>query len=67
MIEEGIVKREDLFIPSKLWVHDVTEEKASKVIQNSLDRLQIDYLDLLLIHQPYNDVFGEWKAMEEAY
>ena len=67
VIEEGIVKREDLFITSKLWVHDVTAKKASKAIQDSLDRLQIDYLDLLLIHQPYNDVFGAWKAMEESY
>ncbi|TMT01915.1 aldo/keto reductase [Apilactobacillus nanyangensis] len=67
VIEEGIVKREDLFITSKLWVHDVTAEKAPKAIQDSLDRLQLDYLDLLLIHQPYNDVFGAWKAMEEAY
>ena len=66
-IEEGIVKREDLFITSKLWVHDVTATKAPKAIQDSLDRLQLDYLDLLLIHQPYNDVFGAWKAMEEAY
>ncbi|WKN29357.1 aldo/keto reductase [Apilactobacillus kunkeei] len=67
VIEEGIVKREDLFITSKLWVHDVTATKAPKAIQDSLDRLQLDYLDLLLIHQPYNDVFGAWKAMEAAY
>ncbi|KOY72089.1 aldo/keto reductase [Apilactobacillus kunkeei] len=67
VIEEGIVKREDLFITSKLWVHDVTAAKAPKAIQDSLDRLQLDYLDLLLIHQPYNDVFGAWKAMEAAY
>lgn len=66
-IEEGIVKREDLFITSKLWVHDVTATKAPRAIQDSLDRLQLDYLDLLLIHQPYNDVFGAWKAMEAAY
>lgn len=67
VIEEGIVKREDLFITSKLWVQDVTATKAPKAIQDSLDRLQLDYLDLLLIHQPYNDVFGAWKAMEAAY
>lgn len=67
VIEEGIVKREDLFITSKLWVQDVTATKAPKAIQDSLDRLQLDYLDLLLIHQPYNDVFGAWKAMEAVY
>ena len=67
VIEEGIVKREDLFITSKLWVQDVTAAKAPKAIQDSLERLQLDYLDLLLIHQPYNDVFGAWKAMEAAY
>ncbi|GAA6113366.1 aldo/keto reductase [Apilactobacillus apinorum] len=67
VIDEGIVTREELFITSKLWVHDVTADKASQAIQDSLNRLNLDYLDLLLIHQPYNDVFGAWKAMEAAY
>lgn len=67
VIDEGIVTREELFITSKLWVHDVTADKSPQAIQDSLNRLNLDYLDLLLIHQPYNDVFGAWKAMESAY
>ncbi|MGX4763887.1 aldo/keto reductase [Holzapfeliella sp. JNUCC 72] len=66
-IEAGLVTREDLFVTSKLWVEDVTADKAPQAIQDSLDRLQLDYLDLLLIHQPYNDIFGAWRAMEAAY
>lgn len=66
-IDEGLVTREELFVTSKLWVEDVTAERAPKAIQASLDRLQLDYLDLLLIHQPYNDIFGAWRAMEAAY
>lgn len=66
-IDQGLVTREDLFVTSKLWVEDVSAKKAGKAINDSLSRLQLDYLDLLLIHQPYNDVFGAWKAMENAY
>ncbi|MCF6515916.1 aldo/keto reductase [Lactobacillus sp. S2-2] len=66
-IDQGLVTREDLFVTSKLWVEDVSAEKADQAINDSLSRLQLDYLDLLLIHQPYNDVFGAWKAMENAY
>lgn len=66
-IDQGLVNREDLFITSKLWVEDVSAEKAGQAINDSLDRLQLDYLDLLLIHQPYNDVFGAWREMEKAY
>lgn len=66
-IDQGLVSREDLFITSKLWVEDVSAEKASQAINDSLDRLQLDYLDMLLIHQPYNDVFGAWREMEKAY
>jgi diketogulonate reductase-like aldo/keto reductase len=50
-----------------LWVKDVNYEGAKKAFQGSLDKLQLDYLDLYLIHQPYNDVFGAWRAMEELY
>lgn len=60
------VDRQDLFITSKLWVEDAGYEAAKKAIQASLDRLQIEYLDLYLIHQPYGDIFGAWKAMSEA-
>ena len=56
-----------MFITTKLWVKDVNYENAKKAFQRSLDKLQLDYLDLYLIHQPYNDVFGAWKAMEELY
>ncbi|GAA6237184.1 aldo/keto reductase [Apilactobacillus micheneri] len=66
-IAQGIVTRDDLFITSKLWVDDVSATKTPQAIKDSLNRLQLDYLDLLLIHQPYNDVFGAWRAMEDAY
>ncbi|MGX4644611.1 aldo/keto reductase [Holzapfeliella sp. JNUCC 80] len=66
-IATGLVAREDLFITSKIWVEDVTATKAPQAIDDSLNRLNLDYLDLLLIHQPYNDVFGAWRAMEDAY
>lgn len=66
-INDGLVTREDLFVTSKLWVEDVTADKAPQAIKNSLNRLNLEYLDLLLIHQPYNDIFGAWRAMEDAY
>ena len=55
-VEEGICKREDLFITSKLWVQDYTYEKAGPAIDDALKRLDTDYLDLLLIHQPFGDI-----------
>ena len=60
------VKREDLFITSKLWLQDYGYEPAKKGIDASLRKLGTDYMDLYLIHQPYGDVPGAWKAMEEA-
>lgn len=60
------VPREDLFITSKLWVEDAGYEATKQAIKDSLERLQLDYLDLYLIHQPYGDIFGAWKAMSEA-
>lgn len=66
-IRQGGVAREDLFITTKLWVQDVGYERTQRAIDQSLRRLQVDYLDLYLIHQPFGDVHGSWRAMEEAY
>lgn len=64
-IRESGVPRSELFITTKLWVHDVSYEGAKAACQRSLDKLGLGYLDLLLIHQPLGDVFGAWRAMEE--
>lgn len=66
-IKESGVKREDLFIATKLWVQDAGYENAKKAFQVSLDNLGLDYLDLYLIHQPMNDYYGSWRALEELY
>ena len=73
--EEGVgnawrksgVKREDLFLVTKVWISNAGEEKAYNSIEESLRKLQTEYIDLLLIHQAYSDVFGTWRAMEKAY
>ena len=73
--EEGVgnawrksgIKREDLFLVTKVWISNNREEKAAKSIDESLRKLQTEYIDLLLIHQAYGDVFGTWRAMEKAY
>ena len=67
VIAEGIVKREDLFVTTKLWITDTSYEKAKEGFRRSLDRLGLDYVDLYLIHQPYNDYYGAWRALEELY
>ena len=61
------VARQELFITSKLWVQDTGYERTRDAIDASLRRLQLDYLDLFLIHQPYGDVHGSWRAMQDAY
>ena len=73
--EEGVgaaiaksgIKREDIFLVTKVWISNAGEQNAAKSIDESLRKLQTDYVDLLLIHQAYNDVFGSWRAMEAAY
>ncbi|MBP3743891.1 MAG: aldo/keto reductase [Prevotella sp.] len=75
MNEEGVgaaitkssVRREDIFLVTKVWISNAGEEKAARSIDESLRKLQTDYIDLLLIHQAYGDVFGSWRAMEKAY
>jgi 2,5-diketo-D-gluconate reductase A len=64
-IKRSGIKREELFVTSKLWVDDSGYEKSKKAFQTSLDKLGLDYLDLYLIHRPRGDVKGSWKAMEE--
>ncbi|WP_145519892.1 aldo/keto reductase [Staphylococcus warneri] len=68
-VGEGIkasgIDRSELFITTKVWIENVNYEDTLKSIERSLERLQLDYIDLVLIHQPYNDVYGSWKALEE--
>lgn len=59
------VPREQLFITTKLWLHDTGYQETVQAFERSLARLQLDYLDLYLIHQPYGDVHGSWRAMED--
>ncbi len=66
-IKQSGVAREDLFITTKLWIQSNGYENTLKAFERSLKRLQMDYVDLYLIHQPFGDVYGEWRAMEELY
>jgi Aldo/keto reductases, related to diketogulonate reductase len=66
-IRRSGVPRDQLFITTKLWVTDASYERAKKAFERSMQRLQLDYLDLYLIHQPYGDVYGAWRAMEELH
>ena len=61
------VPREELFITTKLWITDTSYEGAKRGFSNSMKRLGLDYIDLYLIHQPYNDYYGAWRALEELY
>lgn len=66
-IKRSGVPREELFITTKVWISNGGYEKAKASIEESLRKLQLDYLDLLLIHQPFNDYYGTYRAMEEFY
>ncbi|MEK4879832.1 MULTISPECIES: aldo/keto reductase [Paenibacillus] len=66
-IKRSGVPREEIFITTKLWIQDAGYERTKKAFAKSLGRLQVDYLDLYLIHQPFGDVYGSWRAMEELY
>ena len=61
------IPREQLFITTKLWLHDTGYEQTLQAFERSMARLQLDYLDLYLIHQPYGDIHGSWRAMEQLY
>ena len=66
-IRKSGARREDLFITTKLWIQSDGYEGTKKAFERSLKRLQLDYLDLYLIHQPFGDVYGAWRAMQELY
>lgn len=66
-VKKSGIPRDQFFITTKLWIEDVSSERSRKGFERSLKKLQLEYLDLLLIHQPYNDVHGAWKVMEQLY
>ena len=66
-IKESKLKREEIYLTTKVWVQDAGYENTLQAFHQSLENLGVDYLDLYLIHQPYGDYLGAWKALEEAY
>lgn len=66
-IRQAGVPREELFITTKLWIQDAGEGHTRQAFERSLERLQLDYLDLYLIHQPFGDVYGAWRDMQRLY
>ncbi|MFP3888139.1 aldo/keto reductase [Priestia filamentosa] len=66
-IKRSGIPREEIFITTKLWIQDAGYENAKKAFAKSLERLQVNYIDLYLIHQPFGDVYGSWCAMEALY
>jgi 2,5-diketo-D-gluconate reductase A len=63
-VKRSGIAREELFVTTKLWIQDAGHENTKKAFEKSLKRLQLEYLDLYLIHQPFGDVHGSWRAME---
>ncbi len=66
-IKKSAIPREEIFLSSKVWIQDAGYEKTKESFRKTLENLQTDYLDLYLIHMPYGDYYGSWKAMEELY
>nr|WP_315048360.1 aldo/keto reductase [uncultured Leptotrichia sp.] len=66
-IKRSGIPREEIFVTTKLWVNDVNYEKAKLAFETSLKKLDLEYIDLYLIHQPFNDIYGAWRAMTELY
>ena len=66
-VQKSGVKREELFLTTKIWISNAGEEKAARSIDESLKKLGTDYIDLMLIHQPFGDYYGTYRAMEKAY
>ncbi len=66
-IEKSGIKREEIFLTSKVWIENFSYEKCRKSVLESMNKLHTDYLDLMLLHQPYGDTYGAWGALEELY
>lgn len=66
-IKSSGIKREELFITTKLWIDDVSEAQAINAFESSMQKLGLEYLDLYLIHQPYNDLYGAWRSLSKLY
>lgn len=66
-IKKSGIHRDEFFITTKVWISNYGEEKAAKSIDESLRKLQVDYIDLMLLHQPFGDYYGAWRALEKAY
>ena len=66
-IKKSGIKREDLFITSKVWIEHYGYEECKKSVEESLKKLGLEYIDLMLLHQPFGDYYGAWRALEEMY
>lgn len=66
-INEGLVKREELFITTKVWLDHYGYDKCKESVLNSMKKLKVDYIDLMLLHQPYGDYYGAYRALEDLY